>query len=227
MEAAGLTLHDAPRIRGTIAVRGVALVAGLFLFGLGIVLLLESGLGLSPWDVLNQGIARHTPLSFGAANVAVALLVLGIAWRLGARIGPGTVANAFLIGFFVDLLLRLDTVNGLATTPLAARVALLVGGTLIVGIGSAFYIGAALGAGPRDSLMLVLARRSGRRIGLVRSLIEASVTLIGFAFGGTVGIGTLVFALGIGPAVEASFWLLARSPLAVPAKGSRLGPITS
>ena len=166
--------------------------------------------------MLNQGIARHTPLSFGAANVAVALLVLGIAWRLGALIGAGTVANAFLIGLFVDLLLRVDVVNDLAAAPLVARVALLVGGTGVVGIGSAFYIGASLGAGPRDSLMLVLAHRTGWRIGLVRSLIEASVTLIGFAFGGTVGIGTLVFAFGIGPAVEAAFWLLARSPLVAP-----------
>jgi len=207
-------MHDAPRIRGSLAVRGAALVAGLFLFALGLVLLLESGLGLSPWDVLNQGIARNTPLSFGAANVVVALLVLGAAWRLGARIGGGTVANAFLIGLFVDLLLRVEAVNDLAALPLQARVGLLLGGTAIVGLGSAFYIGAMLGAGPRDSLMLVLARMTGWRIGLVRSVIEATVTLLGSAFGGTVGIGTLVFALGIGPAVEASFWLLARSPLA-------------
>ena len=217
MEATGIALHAAPRIRGTLAVRSVALVAGLFLFALGIVLLLESGLGLSPWDVLNQGIARHTPLSFGGANVAVALLVLGVAWRLGARIGAGTVANALLLGLFVDLLLRVDAINDLATTSIVVRVAVLIGGTVIVGIGSAFYIGAALGAGPRDSLMLVLARRSGRRIGLVRALIEGSVTLIGFAFGGTVGIGTIVFALGIGPVVEAAFWLLARSPFVGPA----------
>ena len=90
----------------------------------------------------------------------------------------------------------------------------MVTGILIIGIGSGFYIGAGLGAGPRDSLMLVAARRTGVRIGITRAAIEAAVTVIGFALGGTVGIGTLAFAVGIGPAVELSFWLLERSPLA-------------
>jgi uncharacterized protein len=84
----------------------------------------------------------------------------------------------------------------------------------VIGLGSAFYIGAALGAGPRDSLMLVLAARRRTRVGIVRTVLEASVTAVGFALGGTVGIGTLAFALGIGPAVELAFWLLGRSPLA-------------
>jgi uncharacterized membrane protein YczE len=203
-----------PVLKGGLAVRVPFLVAGLFLFAFGIVLLLESGLGLSPWDVLNQGIAEHTALSFGTANIVVALIVLVVAWRLGARIGPGTVANAVLIGLFVDLLLRIDAIEDLADAPLAARAALLVSGIVVIGLGSAFYIGAALGAGPRDSLMLVLAARTRTRIGIVRAVLEASVTAVGFALGGTVGIGTLAFALGIGPAVELAFWMLARSPLA-------------
>jgi uncharacterized protein len=203
-----------PVLRGGLAVRASFLVAGLFLFALGIVLLLESGLGLSPWDVLNQGIAEHTPLSFGTANIVVALVVLVVAWRLGARIGSGTIANAILIGLFVDLLLPIDAIEDLSEAPLGARVALLVSGILVIGLGSAFYIGAALGAGPRDSLMLVLAARRHTRVGIVRTVLEASVTAVGFALGGTVGIGTLAFALGIGPAVELAFWLLGRSPLA-------------
>ena len=93
----------------------------------------------------------------------------------------------------------------------------MLAGVLIIGIGSGFYIGAGMGAGPRDSLMLVVARSAGIRIGVSRVAIEVLVTVIGFAFGGTVGIGTLVFAFGIGPAVELSFWLLERSPLADPA----------
>jgi uncharacterized protein len=203
-----------PVLRGGLAVRASFLVAGLFLFALGIVLLLESGLGLSPWDVLNQGISEHTPLSFGTANIVVALVVLVVAWRLGARIGSGTIANAVLIGLFVDLLLPIDAIEDLSEAPLGARVALLVSGILVIGLGSAFYIGAALGAGPRDSLMLVLAARRRTRVGIVRTVLEASVTAVGFALGGTVGIGTLAFALGIGPAVELAFWLLGRSPLA-------------
>ena len=197
--------------------RVVSLAAGLVLFGAGIVLLLESGLGLSPWDVLNQGISEHTPLSFGTANIVVALIVLLLAWALGARIGPGTVANAIFIGLIVDGLLSVDVIDSLSDSPLAVRVVYMVAGVLIIGVGTAFYIGAGMGAGPRDSLMLVAARRSGVRIGIARATIEVFVTVIGFALGGTVGIGTLAFAFGIGPAVEASFWLLERSPLADPA----------
>jgi uncharacterized membrane protein YczE len=200
-----------PLIRGGVVLRSVALLAGLFLFAAGVVALLQSGLGLSPWDVLNQGISDLTGLSFGTANIAVAVVVLVVAWLLGARIGPGTVANAILIGVFVDLLLALDAVDELAEQALGIRVALMVGGIVIIGLGSGLYIGAGLGAGPRDSLMLVLSFRSGVRIGVVRAAIEIAVTVAGFALGGTVGIGTLAFAFGIGPAVELSFRALERT----------------
>lgn len=216
-------MHVAPAVRGGPAARWLALLSGLLLFAVGIVLLLESKLGLSPWDVLSQGIAKHSPLSFGLANVAVGLVVLVLAWRLGARIGPGTVANAVLIGLFIDVLLRLDAVRRVADQPLAVRATALVGGILVIGAASALYIGATLGAGPRDSLMLVLSRRTGARVGVVRAALEIAATVAGFALGGTVGVGTLAFALGIGPALEASFWLLARSPVAVPA-ASTIGP---
>jgi len=190
------------------------LIAGLFLFALGIVLQLESDLGLGPWDVLNQGISEQTPLSFGTANIVVAVVVLGIAWALGAAIGPGTVANAVLIGLFVDLLLRLDAVDRLSTTPLGVRIGLLAAAILIVGLGSGLYIGAAFGAGPRDSLMLVGARRTGVRIGIVRATLEIGAGVAGFALGGTVGVGTVAFAFGIGPAVELAFGALVRVGLA-------------
>ena len=205
-----------PRIRGGAAATALALVAGLFLFALGIVVQLESGLGLGPWDVLNQGISERTPLSFGAANIAVALVVLVAAWALGAHIGIGTVANAILIGLFVQVLLGLDAIEGLSEEPLGARVALLVAAILVVGLGSGLYIGAALGAGPRDSLMLVGARRTGVRIGVVRAALEVVAAAVGLALGGTVGIGTVAFAFGIGPAVELAFVGLTRARLAAP-----------
>ena len=205
-----------PVVRGGTAVRWSALVLGLFLFALGIVLLLEADLGLSPWDVLNQGLSDHTGLSFGTANIVVAFVVLAGAWALGARIGPGTVANAVLIGLLVDALLAIDAVASLGGGSLASRVALLVLGIVLIGLGSGLYIGADLGAGPRDSLMLVLARRGGIRIGVVRAALEASVTVVGFALGGTVGIGTLAFVFGIGPAVELAFAGLVRLRLARP-----------
>jgi uncharacterized membrane protein YczE len=207
-------MHIPPLIRGSVVTRSVSLVFGLFLFAFGIVLLLESGLGLSPWDVLAQGISDKTSLSFGTANIAIAVVVLVVAWALGARIGPGTVANAVLIGLFVDWLIAIDTIDGLSDTALAIRIVLMVAGILIIGIGTGFYVGAGMGAGPRDSLMLVTSRRSGVRIGVTRATIEVAVTVLGFALGGTVGIGTLAFAFGIGPAVELSFWLLERSPIA-------------
>jgi uncharacterized protein len=122
-----------------------------------------------------------------------------------------------LIGVFVDLMLRLDFVERLSSQPLAARVALLAGGILLVGLGSGLYIGAALGAGPRDSLMLVGARRTGARLGIVRTVLEIAVAAVGFALGGTLGIGTLAFALGVGPAVELGFAVLARLRLTTPA----------
>jgi uncharacterized membrane protein YczE len=205
-----------PHIRGGPAVRTASLVAGLFLFALGIVVQLESGLGLGPWDVLNQGISERTPLSFGAANVAVGLAVLLAAWALGARIGPGTVANAILIGVFVDLLLEAGPLESLSEQSLGVRVALLVSAILLIGLGSGLYIGAAMGAGPRDSLMLVGARRTGVRIGAVRAALEVVVAAVGFALGGTVGIGTLAFAFGIGPAVELAFGALVRAGVAAP-----------
>jgi uncharacterized protein len=203
-------MHAAPVLRGGMVARSAWLVTGLFLCACGIVAFLESRLGLPPWDVLHQGIAKHTPLSFGLANVLVAVIVLFLAWRLGSRPGIGTIANAALIGLFVAFVLPLSFVQHLSGWPLPARIALLGLGLALFGVGSAFYIGAGLGAGPRDSLMLVGTLRSGVRIGLVRAVLEGTALVAGVVLGGTVGIGTLVFALLIGPAVEASFWFVVR-----------------
>ena len=210
-------MHAPPLVRGPLVVRAASLLVGIALFASGIVLLLESKLGLSPWDVLNQGISEHTPLSFGTANIVVSLIVLAISWLLGARIGVGTFANAILIGLIVDGLLAIDAVDSLSDAPLAARIVFMIGGVLVIGLGTGFYLGAGMGAGPRDSLMLVVAHRAHVRVGVSRAAIEISATVVGFALGGTVGVGTLVFAFGIGPTVEACFWLLERSPFADPA----------
>ena len=205
-----------PILRGPLAVRFAALVLGLAIFAAGVVALLESDLGLAPWDVLHQGIAERTPLSFGQASIVVGLLVLALAWTLGASVGAGTVANAILVGVFVDLLLAVDTIGTLSEQGLGVHVALLIGGVAILGLGSALYIGAGLGAGPRDSLMVVGARRTPLRIGGTRAAIELTALAVGFALGGTVGVGTVVFALAIGPLVEGSLRLLAYAGLTVP-----------
>jgi uncharacterized protein len=209
-----------PVFRGGLGARVLALVFGLFLCAAGIVGLLESELGLSPWDVLHQGLSEHTPLSYGTANIVVGLVVLAVSWRMGAYVGFGTIANAVLIGLFIELLVRIPAVEALSEEGLAVRSVVLVVGIAIVAVGSAFYLGAALGAGPRDSLMLVLALRMARRIGLVRTLLESSVVVVGALLGGTIGIGTVAFALLIGPALEGSFWLLSRTPLVGPGVAS-------
>jgi uncharacterized protein len=203
-------------VRGGYAARSASLVFGLLLFALAIVLILESKLGLSPWDVLNQGLSKHTPLSFGMANVAVAIVVLGIGWSLGGRPGVGTIANAVLVGTFIQVLTSLSAVTDLAHDGLATRIVLLVLGIALIGPASAFYIGADFGAGPRDTLMLVGARRTRFRIGLVRGTLELIALGTGIVLGGTFGIGTVLFAFLVGPIVEASFVLLALTPLAVP-----------
>lgn len=206
-------MKSAPVLRGGPRARAVWLVTGLFLCAVGILCFLEARLGLPPWDVLHQGIARHTPLSFGAANEVVGVIVLAIAWTLGARVWIGTISNAVLIGLFIILLQPLHWVQSLGHWPLGYRVGLLAGGLACFGVGTAFYIGANLGAGPRDSLMLVGARRTGIRIGAVRAMLEISVLLVGFLLGGTAGVGTLAFAALIGASVEASFWLVHRAGL--------------
>ena len=202
-------------IRGGVRPRAAALVFGLFLFALGVVLILESRLGLSPWDVLNQGIARHTPLSFGLSNVAVAVIVLFVAWSLGGSPGIGTVANALLVGSFIQGLTSIPALTRLQHDPLGARIAMLVAGVALIGPASAFYIGANFGAGPRDTLMLVGARRTRVRIAVVRGTLELCALAVGIVLGGTFGAGTVIFALSVGPTIEASFWLLERTPLAV------------
>jgi uncharacterized membrane protein YczE len=213
-------VHTPPELRGGYLLRLAGLVAGLFLCAVGIVFFLESELGLPPWDVLHQGLAEQTGLSFGAANLVVSVVVLVAAWALRAHIGLGTLMNALLIGTFVIGLTSLGAVDALSEEGLGVRVALIVLALAAFGVGSAFYIGATMGAGPRDSLMLVLSRRLGVRIGVSRTVLEIAVLAAGFALGGTVGIGTLVFAAGIGPAVEVSFRLLERTPLAVPGVAS-------
>lgn len=209
-------MKSPPTLRGPLAVRLVALLVGLFVFAAGIVALLESGLGLSPWDVLHQGLAEHTRLSFGAANIAVSALVLAVAFVLGARIGLGTLANALLVGGFVQLLTTSEAVAALSDRGLGPRLALLAVGIVLMGAGTGFYLGAGLGAGPRDSLMVVGAARTRFRIGVVRGALELSALAAGFVLGGTVGIGTVVFALSIGPTVEAAFWVLERASLVTP-----------
>ena len=207
-------MHAPPELHGGFVVRLVWLAFGLFLCSVGVVFFLESELGLPPWDVLHQGVAEQTGLSFGGANLVVSFVVLLGAWALRARLGLGTFLNATLVGLYLLVLLELDSVGELSEQGLAVRIGLIPIALLAFGTGTALYIGAAMGAGPRDSLMLVTSRLLRVRIGLARAGIELSALLVGFALGGTAGLGTLIFALGIGPSVELAFWALERTPVA-------------
>ena len=202
-----------PRVRGGIATRLVTLLAGLVVCALGVVLTIRSDLGLGRWDVLHDGLSDHTPLSFGTALVLVGVVVLLAAVALGVRPGPGTFLNAALVGVLVDLLDRL--LPGAEGAGPATRVALDVAGVAGMGAGTAVYLSAGLGAGPRDSLMLGITGHLRVRVGIARTLLELSALGVGVALGGRWGIGTVVFAFGVGPAMELAFWLLARSPVAL------------
>jgi uncharacterized protein len=213
-------MHAPPLLLGGFAFRFAWLVFGLFLCACGVVCFLESELGLPPWDVLHQGLAEQLGVAFGVANLVVSVVVLAVSWALRAHIGLGTLMNALLIGSFVIAIAYVEPITDLSDHGLAFRIALLAVALPFFGAGSAFYICAAMGAGPRDSLMLVVSRRLGIRIGGARMGLELAALALGFALGGTAGLGTVVFALGIGPAVELSFWLLQRTPLAGPAVAS-------
>jgi uncharacterized membrane protein YczE len=184
------------------------LFAGLWLFAAGVVLGLRSGLGVSPWDVLHDGIRQVSPLSFGVATVLVGVVLVAVTLAAGIRPGPGTLANMVAIGVFADLMLATGIGGDLDARPLPPRLLAVVAGVGLVALGSALYIGAGLGSGPRDSLMLAISARTRARVGLVRALLEASVLAAGWLLGGAVGVGTVLYAFGIGPAVELAFRLL-------------------
>jgi len=181
------------------------LIAGLLLFGAGEALVVNATLGNSPWTVFAEGISLQTPLSVGVATVVVSFVLL-LAWiPLHERPGLGTLLNAILVGIALDVVLLV-----LEPVSLALRVLELLGGVALVGLGSGLYLGAALGPGPRDGLMTGLHRVTGRPIALIRALIELSALGAGALLGGTVGIGTVAFALLVGPAVAAGIRLTTR-----------------
>jgi len=187
-----------PPLRYRLPRRLTQLYAGLILYGVGTAMMVRSRLGNMPWDVFHQGLARHLRLSFGTLVIAVGAIVLLLWIPLRQRPGIGTVSNVFDSGFAVD--------GTLAVLPaphqMAVRIALLVFGIALNGLASGLYIGAALGPGPRDGLMTGLSARTGRSIRLVRTALEVTVVLAGWLLGGTLGIGTLAYALMIGPLVQ-------------------------
>jgi uncharacterized membrane protein YczE len=174
--------------------RMVQLALGLALYGFSDGLLVLAGLGLDPWDVFHQGLSRHTGLPIGTWAIIVGCAVLLLWIPLRQMPGLGTVANAVIIGLVINLTLALFP----APTGLTARIALLIAAVALNGVATGAYIGAGMGPGPRDGLMTGLARR-GLSIRVARTGIELTVLAIGFLLGGSVGIGTVLYAVAIGP----------------------------
>lgn len=193
------------------------LYAGLALFGVSMALLVRSRLGNMPWDVLHQGLVRRIGGTIGTWSIVVGALVLLLWFPLRERPGLGTVSNVVLVGLSVDATLavmpRLDH--------LPLRVAAMVAGIVLNAVATALYVGARLGPGPRDGLMTGLVRRTGRSVRTVKTLIEVSVVVVGFALGGTLGAGTVVFVVTIGPLCQVFMHRLAvpTEPAPAPAAG--------
>ncbi|UYO98673.1 hypothetical protein OED01_08225 [Microbacterium sp. M28] len=175
--------------------RTAQLLVGLFLYGIGIAFIVRGEIGAAPWDVLTQGIANHVPLSFGVITILTSIVVLLLWIPLRQKPGIGTLLNALLVGPAADV--------GLAIIPpgqdLWLRICFFVIGLVMLAAATGLYIGTHFGPGPRDGLMTGLHRVTGWRIWIVRTAIEVTVVLIGWLLGGNVGIGTLAFALLVGP----------------------------
>jgi uncharacterized membrane protein YczE len=177
-------------------------ITGLAFFGFGIALFLRANLGLAPWDIFHKGLSKKLDISIGLVIVGVGLLLLLLWIPLRQRPGVGTILNAIEIGLVVNL------TKPLIGEPdqLFIRALMVIAGVLVIGLGSALYIGAGLGSGPRDGLMLGLSKRSiaGRQISIrvARTVVEITVMIAGLFLGGSIGIGTLIFMFGIGPLVQ-------------------------
>ena len=180
------------------ALRGAALLVGLTGYGFSMAMMVRAGLGLDPWDVFHQGLAMHTGMTIGVASAVVGVAVL-LAWiPLRNRPGIGTIANVVVIAVTVDAgLLVLST-----PASMPVRVAMMVGAVVLNAFATVLYVGAGLGPGPRDGLMTGLVVRTGLSVRLVRTGIEATVLAVGWLLGGTVGVGTVLYAFGIGPLVQ-------------------------
>lgn len=183
---------------GRLGRRVPQLLIGLFLFGFSMAMLIEADLGLDPWDVLHQGLTRYVPLSFGTVTILVSAVVLLLWIPLRQKPGLGTICNVFVVGLSADFGLWL------LPTPdqWAVRIPLMIFAVVLNGVAGAVYIGSQLGPGPRDGLMTGLVWRTGGSLRLIRTGIEAVVLVVGFVLGGTVGPGTVLYAVTIGPLVQ-------------------------
>jgi len=200
LRAATVSARRASWLPAPAVSRLVRLAAGLVLYSVSIAMLVDARLGNMPWDVLSQGVAHRTGLTFGTVTLLTSVVVLACWWPLRQRPGLGTVANVLVIGLLVDPFLAL--MDGLGDLSLPVRVLVAAAGIALNGLATALYVGAGLGPGPRDGLMTGLVARTGRPVALVRSGIEVVVVASGMLLGGRFGVATIAYAVLVGPIVH-------------------------
>jgi uncharacterized membrane protein YczE len=188
---------------------------GFLLFGLSIEMMVKADLGFTPWVVFEQALTIHFPITLGQAIITVAVVISLIDLALRQPLGWGTLANTLSIGLWVDWL---SPIVPAVPNVLWFQIPYLLLSVLVMGFATAIYVGVNAGAGPRDSLMLAISRRATVSVRVARAVIEIVVVIVGWLLGGSVGLGTLLFALTIGPAVQFAFRLLRVTPPQAPAK---------
>jgi uncharacterized membrane protein YczE len=186
--------------------RLLKVVVGLFIFAVGIVLTINASLGVSPWDVFHQGVSRTVGITIGQTHIIMGFLIIILDIYLGQAIGWATIMNMLLIGTFIDILM-LNNLVPVAQTPTIGLIMILAG-IAVQGLGFSVYISQGIGAGPRDGLMVVLTRRTGKSVRFIKSAIEASVVTIGIILGGSFGIGTIIMAFFGGVIFQRLFRLI-------------------
>ena len=182
------------------------MIIGIIFYALGIVVTIKANIGYAPWDVFHVGLANTLGFSIGFSTILTGIVIVLITVLLGEKIGFGTISNMILLGIFLDIILYINIIP--IPKNLIINILMLVAGLFIISIGSYFYIGSAFGAGPRDSLMVVLTRKTKISVGICRSAIELLVTIIGWFLGGMVGIGTVISVVAIGFCIQITFKIL-------------------
>jgi len=187
-------------------IRFLYMVLGLYFYALGIVVTIKANIGFAPWDVLHIGISNTIGISIGTVSILVGLILVVIVKLLGEKLGFGTLCNMLLIGIFMDFILKIDIIPKIENIILGILIMII--GLFIISLGSFFYIKSAFGAGPRDSLMVVLARKTKIPVGICRSTVELLATLGGWLLGGKVWVGTVISMIGIGFCIQITFKVL-------------------
>lgn len=187
----------------TISLKLIRLFIGFFICAFGIVLMINASLGLSPWDVLHQGISKNIGITMGTASITIGAIVVLLDAVLGENIGWGTVLNMTFIGVFMDLISFSGFIS--ISNNFITGITMLVSGMACMAFGTVLYMGCGLGSGPRDGLMVALQKRTKRPVKLIRAIIEIGALIVGYILGGSVGIGTVVSAIGLGYIIQIVF----------------------